>query len=99
LERLAFNSGRSHIGGMIRLQISVDAFAAIADTLLSNVGFENKRALNGDYFVWLDPTTVAKLRQMRGPGESFSDVILRLADRGPLRAKHKQPGAMRRERG
>ena len=64
---------------MVRLQISAAAFAAIADTLPSNVGFENKRAPNGDYFVWLDPATVAKLRQMRGPGDSYSDVILRLA--------------------
>jgi predicted CopG family antitoxin len=31
--------------------------------------------------VWLDPAIVARLKAMRGPGESYSDVILRLAKR------------------
>jgi hypothetical protein len=43
------------------------------------VGVERGRAENGDVFVWLDHATVAKLKAMRGPGESYSDVILRLA--------------------
>jgi hypothetical protein len=29
--------------------------------------------------VWLDPCVLARLRFLRGPGESYSDVILRLA--------------------
>jgi predicted CopG family antitoxin len=29
--------------------------------------------------IWLEYATVAKLRAMRGPGDSFSDVILALA--------------------
>jgi predicted CopG family antitoxin len=29
--------------------------------------------------IWLDRATVAKLRAMRRPGDSFSDVILALA--------------------
>ena len=37
------------------------------------------RAPNGDYFIWLDPRYVDRLRALRGPGESYSDVILRLA--------------------
>jgi hypothetical protein len=28
---------------------------------------------------WLEPHVVNKLRHLRGPGESYSDVILRLA--------------------
>jgi hypothetical protein len=64
---------------MVRLQISIAAFAAIASKLPASVGFENKRAANGDWFIWLDHSTVAKLKAMREPGESFSDVILRLA--------------------
>jgi hypothetical protein len=31
-------------------------------------------------YVWLDHATVAKLRHLRGPGESFSDAIIRLAE-------------------
>jgi hypothetical protein len=41
---------------------------------------ERKRAPNGDYFIWLDPRFIDRLQAMRGPGESYSDVILRLAE-------------------
>ena len=65
---------------MIRITISATAFEAIASTLPSSVGYERIRAPNGDYFIWLDPRSVDRLRAMRGPGESYSDVILRLAE-------------------
>ena len=63
---------------MVRITISVAAFEAIVATLPSSVGVEQNCAPNGDYFVWLDPRFVDRLRAMRGPGESYSDVILRL---------------------
>jgi hypothetical protein len=47
---------------------------------LGSVGFENARAPNNEVYVWLDHAAVAKLRHLRGPGESFSDVIMRLAE-------------------
>jgi hypothetical protein len=47
--------------------------------LPGNVNVENKRAPNGDVHVWLDPATVAKLRHLRGPGDSYSDAIIALA--------------------
>jgi hypothetical protein len=68
---------------MIRITITAAAFDAIAATLPSNVGVEQNRAPNGYYFIWLDPRYVDRLRAMRGPGESYSDVILRVA-RGSL---------------
>jgi hypothetical protein len=55
------------------------AFEAIRATLPSSVGVEENRAPNGDYFIWLDPRYVDRLRALRGPGESYSDVIMRLA--------------------
>jgi hypothetical protein len=55
---------------------------AIAATLPGNVGVEPQRAPNGDYFIWLDRAVVNRLAAMRGPGESYSDVILRLAWNG-----------------
>jgi hypothetical protein len=64
---------------MICITISAAAFDAIAATLPSNVGCERIRAPNGDYHIWLEPRLVDRLRAMRGPGESYSDVILRLA--------------------
>ena len=64
---------------MIRISITPAAFEAIAATLPSSVGYERIRAPSGDYFIWLDPRYVDRLRSIRGPGESYSDVILRLA--------------------
>jgi hypothetical protein len=64
---------------VIRISISPAAFEAIAATLPGNVGFENKRDANGDWFIWLDHATLSGLNHLRGPGESYSDVILRVA--------------------
>ena len=63
---------RSFFSLMIRI-----AFEAIA-TLPSSVGYEQIRAPNGDYHVWLEPRFVDRLRAR--PGKSYSDVILRLAE-------------------
>ena len=64
---------------MIRIAITPAAYAAIAGTLPGRVGVGRERAENGDIYIWLDPGVVAKLKALRGPGESYSDVILRLA--------------------
>ena len=72
--------GTSHIHRrMIRIAITPAAFEAIAATMPSNVGVQQERAPNGDHYVWLDPRFVDRVRAMRGPGESYSDVILRVA--------------------
>jgi hypothetical protein len=63
---------------MIRIAITPAAYAAIAATLPGSVGVEAQRAPNGDYWVWLYPGAVTRLGAMRGRGESYSDVILRL---------------------
>jgi hypothetical protein len=63
---------------MIRIALTPAAYAAIAATLPGTVGVEPQRAPNADYFVWLDPAVVNRLAAMRGPGESYSDVIMRL---------------------
>ena len=67
---------------MIRIAITPAAYEAIAATLPGNVGVEPRRASNGDYLLWLEPRFVDRLAAMRGPGESYSDVILRLARSG-----------------
>ena len=65
---------------MIRIGITAAAFEAITGTLpLGSVGYENATNENGERLIWLDHAAVARLRAMRGPGESYSDVILRLA--------------------
>jgi hypothetical protein len=65
---------------MIRISITQAAFEAIARTLpLGSVGYENKTDEQGNRLVWLDRAVVDRLRSLRGPGESYGDVILRLA--------------------
>ena len=65
---------------MVRISISQAAFDAIAATLpLGSVGYENATNERGERLVWLAPTVVDRLRAMRGPGESYSEVIVRIA--------------------
>jgi hypothetical protein len=64
---------------MVRIAISVEAFEAIARTLpLGSVGYENETTERGERLIRLDRAMVDRLRAMRGPGESYSDVVLRL---------------------
>ena len=68
---------------MIRIAISQAAFEAIARTLpLSTVSFENKIDEHGQRLIWLERRWLDRLRSYRGPGESYSDVILRVASEG-----------------
>ena len=68
---------------MVRIAISQAAFDAIAKTLpLGSIGYENAVNEKGERLIWLEPSMVDRLRAMRGPGESWSDVILRLAEEG-----------------
>lgn len=64
---------------MIRIAISQAAFEAIATTLpLGSVAYEAETDANGDRLTWLPRSVVDRLCSLRGPGESFSDGILRL---------------------
>ena len=65
---------------MIRIAISVEAFEAIARTLpLGSVAVEPYYNERGERTAWLEEVWVDRLGAMRGPGESYSDVILRIA--------------------
>jgi hypothetical protein len=67
---------------VIRIAVSVEAFEAVARSLpLGNVSFENKTDEQGQRLIWLDCAMVDRLRAMCGPGESYSDVIMRVAAR------------------
>jgi hypothetical protein len=68
---------------MIRIAISEAAFEAIAKTiLLGSVAVEPEVNERGEKLVWLNRTVADRLAALRGPGESYSDVILRLAEEG-----------------
>jgi hypothetical protein len=79
-ESVMTGSRRPNRDAMIRISISPAAFDAIASTLPGNVGFENARDTNGDWFIWLPRDVLAKLNALRGPGESYSDLILAVAE-------------------
>ena len=62
---------------MIRITISIEAFEAIAQTMpLGTVAYETE---GGDRHIWLDPLVLNRFRALGGPGESYSDIILRIA--------------------
>ena len=66
---------------MIRIAITVEAFEAIARTLpLGSVGYEAEANERGERSVWLEDAMADRLGAMRGPGESYSDAILRLVE-------------------
>ena len=68
---------------MIRIAITPAAFDAIAATLpLGSVGCKPELNEKGERLIWLERAHVDKLAAMRGPGESYSDVILRIAVAG-----------------
>ena len=57
------------------------ATEAIAATLpLGSVGYEAQLNAKGERLVWLESAIVDKLEAMRRPGESYSDVIMRLVE-------------------
>jgi hypothetical protein len=64
---------------VIKIAITTTAFEAIAATLpLGSVAYEPDLNAKGERLVWLAPAVVDRLTAMRGPGESYSDVIMRL---------------------
>jgi hypothetical protein len=71
---------------MIEIAVSPAAFDAIKATIENGGGgLPPKRNSRGEYLVWLDDRIVARLARLRGRGENYSDVILRLAkDEGGL---------------
>jgi hypothetical protein len=64
---------------MIRLTITPAAFDAISATLpFGSVGFERAPDAKDEVAIWVEEVMVNRLTDLRRPGESYSDVILRL---------------------
>ena len=49
---------------------------------IGSVGFENELDAEGNRLIWLPHDVLAKLNALRGRGQSYSDVILRLTAEG-----------------
>jgi hypothetical protein len=67
---------------MIGITISGDAYAAIVCTLPASSADAAGIAPDRECRVWLPRAVVIRLSALRGPGETFSDVILRLGSSG-----------------
>lgn len=67
---------------MIRITITDAAFEAISASLpFGCVGVvERDPDAMGERQIWLDRAVVDRLSAARGPGETYSDVILRLIE-------------------
>jgi hypothetical protein len=64
---------------MISISITPEAFEAIRATLPHTDAPPSKDP-DGMIKIWLERKFVDRLAAMRGPGECYSDVILRLAE-------------------
>jgi len=64
---------------MIRIEITAAAYAAIAAGRSADSLIEAQASPAGGFYLWLDKMTLNRLTAARGPGESFSDTILRLS--------------------
>ena len=65
---------------MIRIAISPAAFDALSSTLpLGSVGIEREPDAQGRRMIWIE-AAIDRLTALRGPGECYSDVILRLVE-------------------
>jgi hypothetical protein len=68
---------------VVRIAISQAAFDAIAKTLpLGSVAYEPAVDEGDLRHIWLKARWLDRLKSYRGPGENYSDVILRLAGEG-----------------
>ena len=68
---------------MIRIAITQAPFDAIAKTLpLGSVAYEAGSTRGSALYFWLEARWLDRLKSYRGPSESYSDVILRLASEG-----------------
>ena len=67
---------------MICITVTAEAYAAIkpADTQT----WPPSPGELGDVVIWLDQPMLDRLEAMRGPGESYSDAIIRVARGNPL---------------
>jgi hypothetical protein len=63
---------------MVSISITQAAYDAIRSTFLDLPG--DAPGPDGTIKIWLDPKFADGLAAMRGPGEGYSEVILRLAE-------------------
>jgi hypothetical protein len=70
---------RPHIRGVVTISTSASALDAIEATLPENREADRRPDGKGAYFITLPRDVLNNLNYVRAPGESYSDVILRVA--------------------
>jgi hypothetical protein len=71
----------NEIEPMVRIPITVEAFEAVIATVpLGTIVYEPDLTPNGERLVWAEKLALDELEAMRRPGETHSDVILRLVE-------------------
>jgi hypothetical protein len=76
---------------MIRIAISPATFDPICGTLpVGGVAIEPAANERGERHVWLEDAMADRLGAKRGPGESYSDVILRLVELDVAKPKRRE---------
>jgi hypothetical protein len=82
---------------MIGITVTAEAYVAIKATLPADTKtWPTSPGHQGDVIICLDQATVDRLGAMRGPGESYSDVILRLGDDSAGNQADRRPSRQRR---
>jgi hypothetical protein len=64
---------------MIRIEISAAAYQALAGGRDPHRLLEPHRSPEGGFYLWLTRPVLDRFNHARGPGESYSDVILRMS--------------------
>ena len=72
--------GPDRVPEMIRLVLTEGAYDAIASTLPKGSARWPMQRDRGRCFIQVEAAVVDRMRIMRRPGESYSDVILRLVE-------------------
>jgi hypothetical protein len=73
------DQGCPHIERVVTISITAEAFAVIAATLPDGREADRRPDGKGGYFITLPQGVVDRLNYLRGPGQSYSDVILAMA--------------------
>jgi hypothetical protein len=82
LRRFRNSAASGPFTAMIAITITPAAHQAIKASLLGTAEATPRSGPDGMIRIWLDCKFVDRLAQMRGSGENYSDVILRLAESG-----------------
>jgi predicted CopG family antitoxin len=64
---------------MVTISITAEAFAALAASLPRDKEADARPNGKGGFKITLPHDILGKLKALRGPGESYSDVIVRIA--------------------